>query len=198
MLGGLPFSVDDAYGLSYGDYSIIEELSSTNNSELEYFKVKTPQDEDNAIYIYGKLLSNTELINMSLKSCDDNFDTELCVFVKPDENGEFHIKIDTTEGNKETPEIIDSKGSVITGAQCYDTIPGYVAVPDIKEGFYRLVFTKAVTIEDADVSANSYWWEGPLGGNYGYIWKDCMLVAQNSNNLKFFFKKIRLNGPFSP
>ena len=84
LLGGLPFNVEKANGLSYGDYSIIEELSSTNNNDIEFFNVRTPLDEDNTIYVEGKTHIDTKLICLSLKSCNTTFETVLRVFVKPD------------------------------------------------------------------------------------------------------------------
>ena len=168
----------------FSQYTFIESLSSSLNQSGEYFRVKTPFNEDNTLYVEGRVLGSAKLLCITLKTCDSDYDTALRVFVKPNSEGEFSICVNTEEGNKTDAEILDGKGDVIKKPDTYDAIPGYKAVPKMENEFYRIVVTRADTEADANVGAGANWWKGPLGGDYGYIWNDAVLSPMDENNLK--------------
>lgn len=160
-----------------------DSVASNNDYTEEYYKISTPLDEDNAIYVEGRTKIDTKRFCIRMKQ--QGVSTyALTVFVTPDENGEFSIRIDTTAGNKEIPAVIDGKGTVADANACYDTRPGNRAIEEIPAGFYHLTIARATTDEDADLSSG--WYSGPLGGSYGYAYKEAVLYVADgdSNNPK--------------
>lgn len=166
-------------------YQMVEEVRSSDTYKEEYYVVKTPTAEDNVIYLEGKTKEAAKLFGVRMFQCSQNSKFVINAFVKPDANGEFHIKINVEEGSKTIPQVIDGKGTVVQANQCYDTRPGYKAVEAFEEGFYRIGITRAMTEEEADLSQEAQWWKGVLGGNFGYVWKDATLWCDGTdNNLK--------------
>lgn len=155
----------------------------------EYFTVRTPLDEKSVIYVSGRVSADSKRLCIRLFRHKSS-KYYITVFITPDMNGEFSVKINTAEGSKDVPEIIDNKGTAAKARECWDTRPGYRAVEHIDEGTYHLTIAKAVTAKDADISndASTKWYEGTLGGSSskGYIYKEALLTVSkgNENNPK--------------
>ncbi len=163
----------------------VTEISSSDGFTGEHFTVRTPADEENTLYVEGQALGSPELLAIRLlnRNPDETETTNvLQVFVRPDSDGAFSVKIDTAAGSTAAPEILDGKGTAATAADSYSTMPGYKAVPEMAEGFYRLTVTAAYTAEDAEIGSGSEWWSGPLGGSHGCLWKGAVLQVSGSNN----------------
>ena len=160
------------------------EIESSTNYKDEYYKVRTPLNEAYTIYVEGKTKIPTKRFCIRLAKHNTNSNYPITVFVTPDTNGEFSIKINTKQGNKTVPEILNGKGSVIQADESYGTTPGYNAVGTISSGLYHLTIARAVTDKDADVSKGSSWYSGSLGGSYGYVCKNFLLSVKSSNNPK--------------
>ena len=162
--------------------TIVEEMRSSN-FEDEYYIVKTPLNEDNVIYVTGKTKVPTYRFAIRLnkhKSSTRN----ITVFVAPNEEGEFSIRIDTSIGNTDVPEVLEDKGYVTQADETWDNKPGYKPVEQMEAGIYHLTIARATTPEDADVSRNApvKWYNGPLGGSAGYAYKEFLLQVSGSNN----------------
>ena len=168
--------------------TLVESVRSSNNDD-EYYEVKTPTDEDNVIYVSGK--TKVPTLRFAIRMFKHGNSTRvITTFVDPDTNGEFSVRINTTEGNNDDPEVIDEKGSVVTtrddnyNVNTYGTTPGYNDVGVIEPGIYHLVIARATNEEDADVSPGTQWFNGPLGGSHGYAYKEFLLKVETPNNPK--------------
>lgn len=159
----------------------IDELVSSDYHKCEHYKIRTPLNEKNVIYVEGKTKEPATLFCIRL-SPHNSTNAKITVFVIPDENGEFSIKINTTKGNKEEPEVLDSKGIMIHSDETYGSVPGYKAVGDIPPGYYHLLISKAINDKDADVSPGTQWWTGHLGGGKGYAYKEAVLLVKSGQN----------------
>ncbi|MDD6879597.1 MAG: transglutaminase domain-containing protein, partial [bacterium] len=159
----------------------VESLTSSENFNDEYFTVRTPMDEDNIIYVEGKTKILTKRFCIRLRNINSG-ESVITTFVTPDQFGEFSIKINTAPGNTAVPQVINSKGTVTQIEDSYGTTPGYRPVSQLPEGYYRLIITRAITDEDADVSRGSSWYTGSLSGSNGYVWRDAVLQITGSNN----------------
>lgn len=164
-----------------------EVTKTSEHYTSEYYKVTTPADKDNTIYVEGRTKIPTKRFCIRLQKHNPGSDDTkypVTVFVTPDENGEFSIKINTKKGNKKLPEIIDGKGTV-AGAESYGTRPGRYGVAAMAEGTYHLLITRATTDAQADISTTA-WSKAVLGGSNGYIYKEALLsvTAGNENNPK--------------
>ena len=161
--------------------TVVEEMRSSN-LEDEYYVVKTPAAEDNVIYVRGKTKVPTYRFCIRLVKHKGGSNYALTVFVSPDENGEFSIRIDTSIGNTDVPEVLDDKGYVTQADETWDNKPGYKAVTQMEEGIYHLTIARATTEQDADVSRGTQWWNGTLGGGSGYAYKEFLMKVSGTNN----------------
>lgn len=164
------------------EYTKVEEVSSSDYFREEYFKIRTPFDERNTIYVEGKIKGAVKRLCIRLKNHSGSY--YVTVFITPDKNNEFSVKINTEKGNKEVPEVIDGKGVVAQANESYGTQPGYKAMQSIPAGTYHLSIAKATDAEDAVITGE--WWKGALGGHDGYCYANSVLIASDStsNNLK--------------
>lgn len=180
------FTTNSVYATMYHKPTPVQtnEIESSTNYKDEYYKVRTPLNEAYTIYVEGKTKIPTKRFCIRLAKHNTNSNYPITVFVTPDTNGEFSIKINTKQGNKTVPEILNGKGSVIQADESYDTTPGYKAVGTITTGLYHLTIARATTTKDANVASGSYWWNGPLGGGNGYVCKNFLLSVKSSNNPK--------------
>ncbi|MBQ5754831.1 MAG: hypothetical protein IIV90_04100, partial [Oscillospiraceae bacterium] len=182
--------------------------------------VTTPAGEDNVIYVEGKAAVDTKMFAIRLQYGADgeasSQQNSLCVFVKPDGNNAFAVRINTAPGNKDIPTA--TVGTVMPAQGNWSTMPGWKEVPVMEEGLHRLVITSAYTDEDAYISGNAYggtlgdgtpykgWANGSLSGRNGLTtWKGAVLqVAGSSNNPKLVdFPNVRnariaLQSPLEP
>lgn len=162
------------------------EVISSKYLKDEYYKVRTPLDEDYTIYVEGKTKVTTKrfAIRISNHVSSGSATYYVTVFVTPDKNGEFSVKFNTKEGNKEDATCY--KGTITTSSETYGTKPGYKAVEEIPAGYYHLTIARAKTDADADVSRGTEWYSGPLGGSSGYCYKEALLQVKSgdANNLK--------------
>lgn len=159
-----------------------ESVASSKYFEDEYYKVTTPLDEDKVIYVEGRTKIKTQRFCIRVKKHGGSY--AVTVFVKPDKNGEFSIKINTAKGNTDVPEVIDGKGTVAKAEDCWDTCPGNKAVESMTKGTYHLTIARAKTSSDADISseASQKWYDGPLGGGDGYAYKETVLTVNEGQN----------------
>jgi len=163
-------------------YSITNEIKSNNGKTKEYFKVKTPLNEKNVIYVEGKVKTDVKRLCIRLKKHKSSEYT-ITTFVTPNKNGEFSIKINTKKGNKIVPKVVNGKGTVASASSSYGTKPGYKAVGKMSSGIYHLTIAEAKTTKDAKITGD--WWEGGLGGNKGYALNVLLRVKSgDENNLK--------------
>ncbi|MBR5342430.1 MAG: hypothetical protein IK149_00875 [Oscillospiraceae bacterium] len=178
-------------------YSLIDQAVSSNYSG-EQFTVRTPEDEPCTLYVSGKAEIETKIFMISVKGAEGTY---IQVFVYPDENGEFSVKINTTAGNSDFPTA--DKGRVVadeTGGQtnvvCLSTMPGYSQVAEMPEGFYRVLITRGTTdlhvqgVYDRKGEDCDYYWyheSNPLSGNQGYAAREFPLyVMDNSPRLVYY------------
>ena len=164
-------------------------VTSSVDYDDEYVTVKTPTNEPRTVYVEGKV--SKKVTRFCLRISDhlaDDTNYYVTTFVTPDEKGAFSIKIDTTEGNSDVPEVINGKGTVAegTGDVCYDTRPGYNEIVEIPAGLYHLSIACATNEEDANIAPGSKWYSGPLGGHSGYAFQSFLFkVAEgDENNLR--------------
>ena len=75
-----------------------DSIISSNNFTDEYYKVTTPLNETGVIYVEGKTKVNTKRFCIRLLP-HGSTSAKITVFVVPDRNGEFSIKISTKKGN---------------------------------------------------------------------------------------------------
>ena len=171
-------------GGEYDGCGYTEEIS-LNGWDGENYTLLTPEEEPFTLYVEGCTVSQTEIFLIRVLNKTDG--TVIRTFVRPDEDGAFSVCIHTEVGNKAFPTA--SKGVVVedeAGGQsntcCYDTLPGYNPVPEIADGFYRVVITRATTQNQADSVYDGDWWEGdnPLGGALGYACKE--FVVEMTDN----------------
>ena len=163
--------------------NLVESIRSSNNED-EYYEVMTPFDEDNTIYVHGKTKVPTIRFAIRLTKHKTS-ERPITVFVDPDENGEFYIRINTTEGNYDTPEVIDDKGYVVQSWETWGSAPGYKPAGAMDAGIYHLTIARATTESGADVSQGAEWWNGPLGASNGvYAYKEFLLKVTDPNNPK--------------
>lgn len=200
---------------SYATMYNVPEPSQTETMEScieengEYYKITTPINEKSVIYVEGHTNVKTKRLCIRLQKRNPSANDvkyPVTVFVVPDKNGSFSIKIDTTKDNNKTPKVLDKKGTVAT-KECYGTRPGKSPVAAMTPGTYHLLITRATTTAEADLSKPS-WYEGVLGGSDGYIYKEALLTVTkgNENNPKLFQYddvienniSVRTNPEFSP
>lgn len=162
----------------------IEEVVSSRYLQSEYYKVRTPLDEDHVIYVEGKTKVNTKRFAIRVFKHGDSSKYYITVFVTPNSNGEFAVKINTKKGNSK--DAIAMKGTVVTKKNTYGSCPGYKSVQKISAGYYHLTIARAITTADADVAKGRAWYNGPLGGSSGYCYKEALLQVKSGeeNNLK--------------
>lgn len=165
------------------------EMTSSVAYDEEYLTVKTPEDEPRTIYVEGKVSEKVTRFCLRISDhLEDDTNYYVTTFVTPDENGAFSIKIDTTEGNKEVPAVIDGKGTVAEGlgSVCYDTKPGYNPIVEIPAGFYHMSIACVTTEKDANIAPGSKWYSGPLGGHNGYTFDSILfqVTEGDENNLR--------------
>ena len=163
----------------------VEEVVSSENLEEEYYKVRTPLDEDYTIYVEGKTKISTKRFAIRISNhASSGKKYYITVFVKPNSNGEFSIKINTKKGN--TNDAVAYKGTVTKSTATYGSCPGYKAVETIPAGYYHLTIARATTTSAADVSKGADWYNGTLGGSKGYCYKEALFRVKSGeeNNLK--------------
>lgn len=155
--------------------------------EDEYYIVRTPLDEDNVIYVEGKTKIPTYRFCIRLAKHKKSGYYPITVFVTPNDNGEFSVRIDTSIGNTDEPEIYNDKGSIypayVRGDMpdgTYNSRPGHKAVEQMEEGIYHLTIARATTVEDAALSQGSF--SDALKGNDGYANKEFLLQVTGANN----------------
>ncbi len=159
----------------------IEVMKSSKSYQKEYVKVTTPKEERYVIYVSGKVNKNIKRLCLRIKKHKSK-KSSICVFITPNSNGEFHIKINTKKGNKKIPTVLNKKGTVTRATKSKYTQPGYKPVPNMSQGLYHLYIAGAITKSDADIS-KSNWYNKSLGGSEGYIYKEGLLqVKKNQNN----------------
>lgn len=175
----------------------IDSISSSNTYTGEYYKVTTPLNEKSVIYVEGKTKIPTKkfCIRINKHGTTTYFMT---VFVTPDENGEFSIKISTKKGGTKVPQVIDGKGTVTQVGESFGTMPGYIPMKQMPAGTYHLTIARATTAADADVSPGTAWYQGQLGGKNGrtYAYKEVVLTVKSgqANNPKVVeYKAARTN-----
>jgi len=186
LISCLFFVNDNVYATMYKKPVPVKtsEIISSKNFEGEYYKVRTPLDEKNVIYVEGR--TKTVAKRLCIRLTKHKGSSYITAFVVPNENGEFSIKISTKKGTKSVPEVIDGKGTVSGADDTYATTPGYNAVQLIPAGTYHLTITRATTDKDADISKGVTWYNGQLGGTKGYAYKDAVLTVSSgdANNPK--------------
>lgn len=181
-------------------YALIEEATSSGYAG-ENYTVRTPADEPCSIYVEGKAEIESTAFLISLAGADSTF---VRVFVFPDQSGEFSVKINTAEGNKDYPTAY--KGRVVedeTGGQqdsrCYSTRPGYYEIEKMPEGFYRLLITRATSrlhaqgIYDRDCDYIWYDESNPLSGYRGFAAKEFPLYVKNNAPRLVDYTAVRAN-----
>lgn len=157
-----------------------DEQISSDSYRGEYYKVRTPLNEDHTIYVEGRTKIHTERFCIRLAK-HGKAEYFITVFVTPNASGEFSIKINTAEGNVSVPEVIDGKGTVAEAWESWDIRPGYRAVETIPAGTYHLTIARAKTESEANIAPGSKWYSGPLGGNKGYAYKDTVLTVKSGD-----------------
>lgn len=143
----------------------------------EYYEARTPANEKNALYVKGQVQQGVKMLRISLASLS-NKSNYLNVFVQPDNNGSFEVKINTASGNKTAPTAVSGKVYSASDS-AWDSCPGYKAVQSMPKGFYQLRIAVAKTAADADI-AN--WHEGTLSGEHGFVWNLAVLYVSGSGN----------------
>ena len=168
-------------------YDTLQEFNSCQTTgNREYFTVKTPSSEDNALYVSGHVRSTAKRLCIRLRKHSGGSWVITCL-VTPNAKGNFSVRIDTTKGNKIAPASLQS-GSTVAGNKVKSTCPGKSAVPSMSAGLYLLTIAEALTTADADLSGK--WWNGSLGGSDGYALNECLLAvakkgANNPTLVKF-------------
>ena len=174
----------------------VEGVRSSEDPE-EYYDVSTPFDEDNVIYVSGK--TKVKTYRFCIRLLKHNPDSSvpnsyfLTVFVTPNDDGEFSIKINTEIGNKELPEV--QKGYIPPITETYASRPGDNSVIAMDRGMYHLTIARAVTEEDADVSTSS-WLENSTLSNFNGVYGHktfLMQVTGDNNNPKLIVYKDVVN-----
>lgn len=162
----------------------IEFVKSSASYQNEYIRIATPKDEKYVIYVSGKVDKDIKRLCLRVRK-HSNRKLYIRAFIKPNAKGEFHIKINTKQGNKKAPTVLNKKGTVSKASNSRYTQPGYKSVPKMTEGIYHLYFTAATTTSDANVSKWN-WYKGSLGGDDGYIYREGLLSVKKgqNNNLK--------------
>ncbi len=169
-------------------YEYVEEASS-GNAATESFTVRTPSDEPCTLYVSGTVTAETKALSIGVVNVSGTF---LRVFAFPDENGEFSFSVNTSVGNTAFPTAI--KGTVLTdekGGQTnrrnYSTKPGYAAVSEAEDDFYRITIAKAVTDHQVDGifdEDSDYSWHkasNPLSGGQGFTCKEFVLAFEDNS-----------------
>ncbi len=179
----------------YDGFETVEEIS-LNGWEGENYTLRTPADEPCTLYVEGCSVSQTEVFLISVLNQTDG--AVIRTFVRPDENGAFSVCIHTESGNSAYPTA--ERGTVIadetggqSGTPCYDTVPGYRAVPEIADGFYRVTVTRATTAAQADAVYDGGWGseDNPLGGSLGYACKEFVVEMTDNDPQVVDFTEIR-------
>lgn len=174
----VPFNVDATLYKVPNPVST-DSIESSSYFEKEYYKVTTPSDEDNVIYVEGKTKITTT--RFCIRLVNHSGGSYITAFVTPDDIGEFSIRIDTSYGNYDVPTVIDNKGTVVLANESWGTKPGYKSVDVIPAGFYHLTIARATTVSDGDVSQGVAWYNGPLGGSKGYAYKEVLLMIKSGD-----------------
>lgn len=182
-LTSVAFASVPAYAIGQKpSYSITSEISSNKTKTTEYFKIRTPLNVKNVIYVEGKVKTTVKRLCIRLKKHKGST-YYITTFVTPNKKGEFSIKISTKKGNKKVPTVINRKGTVAKATANYSTMPGYKAVGTMTSGIYHLTIAEAKTTSDAKLTGK--WWKGGLGGTKGYAFRTLLRVKSgDSNNLK--------------
>ncbi len=154
----------------YTSYETTEEIRS-NGYDGEYFALRTPSDEPRTLYVEGVCASDTKMI--LIRAMNEAEGSVMRVFVRPEADGSFAVRIDTTEGSYDFPTatagtVVKDENGGQTGSRCYGTIPGYRPNPALN-GLYRVTITRGVTDEVADSVYDGGWSseDNPLSGSLG-------------------------------
>ncbi len=95
ILGAAPSA---AAGADEPYYEVENAVNSNYNDE--YISVRTPFGEPCALYVEGRTLAPVTMMRISVASESTQI---VRVFVRPDYNGEFSVRIDTSAGNRDFP-----------------------------------------------------------------------------------------------
>ncbi len=170
------------------------ERAVTSGYEGEYVSVYTPFDEPCTLYVEGKLRTPATMLRLSLTAESGGI---LRVFLRPDEAGEFSVRINTAAGNTDFPTA--DKGTVVadetggqSGSRCYDTIPGYRPVPAVADSFCRLYVCFAYTEEQADGVYDNSWFhaDNPLSGESGFSSRELVLHMTDNDPKAVVYSRI--------
>ncbi|MBQ3481794.1 MAG: transglutaminase domain-containing protein [Oscillospiraceae bacterium] len=178
-----------AYADSNEAYIYIEEADA--GCAEENFTARTPSDEPGTLYVSGHVTDSTKAVYVGVYSADTECKNILRVFVFPDENHEFAFSVDMAAGNKSFPTAIkgtvvaDEKGGRTNSRNC-STKPGYVAVPEVERGFFRILISK--TAEESLANGiydekSDYGWSkatNPLGGRIGFACQEFILLVEDN------------------
>ncbi len=182
-------------GWEYDGYGTTESVS-LNGWEGENYTLRTPSGQPNTLYVEGRTVSETEIFLIRVLSQSGG--TVLRVFVYPDTDGAFAVSINTEAGNRAYPTatrgaVVEDEAGGQTDTRCYDTMPGYNAVPEMADGFYRVVITRATTQAQADAVYDGDWWEdeNPLSGSLGYACKEFVVEMTDNDPQAVDYTEIR-------
>ena len=180
----------------YLSYSTVDEIR-TSGCDEEYILLRTPSGEKRTLYVEGVCASDTKMILIRMANKAES--TVMRVFVRPEADGSFAVRINTAEGSKEFPTatagtvVKDEKGGQ-TSSRCYGTIPGYGANPALN-GLYRVTVSRTVTDEEVDSVYDGGWSgdDNTLSGSRGYLCKE-LVVEMNDNDPQVVdYENIRLH-----
>ncbi len=167
-------------------YVAVEEATNSNYYD-EYITVRTPNDEPYKLYVEGKTKSLATMFRITLSDVFSNT-TIIRTFVRPDENGYFSVKIDTSADNTDYPisisgQVVEGETGGSTNTRCWDTLPGYIAVPTISDSWCRLTVARANTQAQADGVYDNTWFnpDNPLSGDMGFV-SSAIVVKMTDNN----------------
>ncbi len=182
MMSNISFAALSTYDLSYA-------LQTSYEFGGEFHRIATPPNEPNRIYMRGKVKDpNIKILCLRLSRVSNlpsngNLVNVVTQFVKPNSNGEYSIRVDTTVGNTSLPVVY--RGSIVDASNpngSAEVKPGnpYSPMQPLIAGKYRYRITAST--EDEDVTRGSEWWNGILGGSKGYVWNKALLRSKNDGN----------------
>ncbi len=168
-------------------YSTTSALQTSYELSDDYHRISTPYDEPNRIYLRGKVKDpNIKILCLRITKVSDNpaeAKNVITQMIRPNEDGQYSMRIDTTEGNTELP--VAYKGTLIDASNpdgCAEIKPGnpYEPMEKLDSGKYRLRITAST--EEVDYTRGSEWWTGILGGSKGYVWSEALLRSLGDDN----------------
>lgn len=180
----------------YLAYGTTDEIRTSGCGE-EYIVLRTPSDEPCTMYVEGVCASDTKMI--LIRSANNADGTVMRVFVRPEADGTFAVRIDTSEGSYDFPTatagtvVKDEKGGQ-TNSRCYGTIPGYRPNPAMN-GIYRVTVSRAVTEEMADCVYDGGWSgdDNTLSGSLGFLCKEIVVEMTDNDPQVVDYENIRLH-----